>query len=185
MMPNHERDSAQYALMAIDQSITCRTLRPAPQCHARFRYRTTSMPNPTVAASRTAPKSTSIQSHVSRRKIHALSRSRISSSTAPGRPRRSSKSALYVRKPSRTAYASDATATAIVRHLLANWLVSINAEKMKTQSVLTRKMSLLWRRTNNCITYSYVLRPSPDHPQSYGPRGCPNGKNGQKSFSWA
>ena len=37
---------------------------------------------------------------------------------------------------------------------------------MKTQSALIRKTSLLWRRTNNCMMYSYVLRTSPGHPQS-------------------
>jgi len=69
------------------------------------------------------------------------------------------------------------------RHRPANRLASSNDEKSRTQSALTRKMSLLWRRTNNCRAYSYVLRPSPDHPQSYSPRGCPNGKKGQKLFS--
>ena len=84
---------------------------------------------------------------------------------------------------SSTAYAIPASETRATRHCPANRLASTSDETMKIQSALTLKMSVLWRRTNNCMTYSYVLRPIPGHPQSYSPRGCPSGKKGQKVFS--
>ena len=58
---------------------------------------------------------------------------------------------MNARSPAYAIAASGATAP---RQLLANRLTRTSDDTMNTQSALTRKMSLLWRRTKSCMTYS-------------------------------